>query len=109
MAAAQAFLRSARAATGVTPERVTTDGHCSYPRAIRSTLGRRVVHRTSAYKNKRCSTWVWGAPESDGADYIMFPGLPRALAEFKALLSRSPHSESEQRLKITDLSRTTGA
>jgi putative transposase len=51
MAAAQAFFRSAKAATGVTPERVTTDGHGSYPRAIRSTLGRRVVHRTSAYGN----------------------------------------------------------
>ena len=35
----------------MTPDRVTTDGHGSYPRAIRSTLGRRVVHRTSAYKN----------------------------------------------------------
>jgi putative transposase len=53
MAAAQAFFRSAKAATGVTPDRVTTDGHGSYPRAIRSTLGRRVVHRTSAYKNNR--------------------------------------------------------
>src|SRR5690349_23395527 len=53
MAAAQAFFRSAKAATGITPERVTTDGHGSYPRAIRSTLGRHVVHRTSAYKNNR--------------------------------------------------------
>ncbi len=51
MAAAQAFFRSARFATGMTPDRVTTDGHGSYPRAIRTTLGRRVVHRTSAYKN----------------------------------------------------------
>jgi transposase-like protein len=51
MAAAHAFFRSAKAATGITPERVTTDGHGSYPRAIRSTLGRRVVHRTSAFKN----------------------------------------------------------
>jgi transposase-like protein len=42
---------SAKAATGAAPERVTTDGHGSYPRAIRSTLGRRVVHRTSAFKN----------------------------------------------------------
>ncbi len=56
MAAAQAFFRSARAATGATPDRVTTDGHGSYPRAIRTTLGRRVVHRTSAYKNK---SWRW--------------------------------------------------
>jgi transposase-like protein len=53
MAAARAFFRSARAVTGVTPERVTTDGHRSYPRAIRTVLGRRVAHRTSAYKNNR--------------------------------------------------------
>src|ERR1700710_1432402 len=33
------------------PDRVTTDGHGSYPRAIRSTLGRDVKHRTSAYRN----------------------------------------------------------
>ena len=51
MAAARAFFRSAKTATGVTPDRVTTDGHGSYPRAIRTTLGRRVVHRTSAYRN----------------------------------------------------------
>ena len=51
MAAAQAFFRSAQAVTGVTPDRVTTDGHGSYPRAIRTTLGPRVVHRTSAYRN----------------------------------------------------------
>jgi transposase-like protein len=53
MAAAQAFFRSTKAVTGVTPDQVTTDGHSSYPRAIRSTLGPRVVHRTSAYKNNR--------------------------------------------------------
>jgi putative transposase len=53
MTAAQAFFRSAKAATGVTPDQVTTDGHGSYPRAIRATLGRRVVHRTSVYKNNR--------------------------------------------------------
>jgi transposase-like protein len=51
MAAAKAFFRSARSATGMTPDRVTTDGHGSYPRAIRSTLGQGVKHRTSAFKN----------------------------------------------------------
>jgi putative transposase len=51
MAAAQAFFRSAKSANGLTPDRVTTDGHGSYPRAIRRTLGRRVAHRTSAFKN----------------------------------------------------------
>jgi putative transposase len=43
MAAAKAFFRSAKAATGITPDRVTTDRHGSYPRAIRTTLGRLVV------------------------------------------------------------------
>ena len=51
MAAARAFFRSAKAATGLVPDRVTTDGHGSYPRAIRTVLGRCVVHRTSAYRN----------------------------------------------------------
>ena len=53
MKAAQAFFRSAKATTGFTPDRVTSDGHGSYPRAIWSTLGRRVLHRTSAYLNNR--------------------------------------------------------
>jgi putative transposase len=53
MAAAQAFFRSAKAVTGVTPDRVTTDGHDSDPRALRTTLGKRVRHRTSAYLNNR--------------------------------------------------------
>jgi putative transposase len=49
MAAAKAFFRAAKAVTGVTPDRVTTDGHGSYPRAIRTELGRGVRHRTSRY------------------------------------------------------------
>jgi len=39
--------------TGVTPDRVTTDGHDSYPRAIRTTLGAGVRHRDSQYLNNR--------------------------------------------------------
>ena len=53
MRAAQRFFRSARSVAGFVPDRVTTDGHNSYPRAIRSTLGRRVRHRTSVYLNNR--------------------------------------------------------
>ena len=53
MAAAQAFFRSAKAVTGVTPDRVTTDGHDSYPRAIRTELGKDVRHRCSRYLNNR--------------------------------------------------------
>ena len=53
MKAAKAFFRSARATIGFRPDRVTTDGHGSYPRAIRSVLGKTVRHRTSAYLNNR--------------------------------------------------------
>jgi putative transposase len=53
MTAAKAFFRSAKATVGFLPDRVTTDGHGSYPRAIRTVLGRAVLHRTSAYLNNR--------------------------------------------------------
>src|SRR5262249_38869413 len=53
LAAAQAFFRSAKAVTGVTPDRVTTDGNDAYPRAIRTELGRHVRHRTNRYLNNR--------------------------------------------------------
>ncbi len=53
MKAAKAFFRSARAVMGFRPNRVTTDGHGSYPRAIRTVLGKTVRHRTSAYLNNR--------------------------------------------------------
>jgi len=47
MAAAKAFFESAKMVTGITPDRVTTDGHDSYPRAIRTVLGTGVRHRNS--------------------------------------------------------------
>src|SRR5580693_10717970 len=53
LAAAKAFFRSAKTVTGVPPDRVTTDGHDAYPRAIRTELGRHVRHRTSRYLNNR--------------------------------------------------------
>ncbi len=51
LAAAKAFFRSARAVTGVVPDRVTSDGHSSYPRAIACELGEEVTHRTNQYLN----------------------------------------------------------
>jgi len=53
MQAANAFFRSAKAIMGFRPERVTTDGHGSYPSAIRTLLGKAIRHRTSAYLNNR--------------------------------------------------------
>jgi transposase-like protein len=55
MTAAPAFFRSAKVTTGFTPDRVTTDGHGAYPRAFRSTLGRRFLHRTSAYLGRQAA------------------------------------------------------
>jgi transposase-like protein len=52
-AAAQRFFSRARAAVGHAPEKVTTDGHDAYPRAVRETLGAEVKHRTSRYMNNR--------------------------------------------------------
>jgi hypothetical protein len=48
-AAAEKFFRSAKAVTALTPTWVTTDGHDSHPRAIRSQLGVDVRHRNSQY------------------------------------------------------------
>jgi putative transposase len=51
LAAAEAFFRSAWMVTGVAPDRITTDGHGAYPRAIRNVFGNRVMHRTNRYLN----------------------------------------------------------
>jgi putative transposase len=53
MASAKRFFKQAREVTGQLPEKVTTDGHDAYPRAIRRVLGRKVEHRTSRYLNNR--------------------------------------------------------
>lgn len=44
MKAAIAFFKQAVAVVGQIPERVTTDGHDSYPRAIAEVLGPNVQH-----------------------------------------------------------------
>lgn len=53
MDAAQRFFRQARVVAGQAPTRVTTDGHASYPRAIRESLGEAVEHRCNQYLNNR--------------------------------------------------------
>jgi len=51
--AAKRFFEQALAVVGHAPERVTTDGHASYPRAVREILGENVQHRTNKYLNNR--------------------------------------------------------
>ena len=48
-----AFFKQAVAIVGHKPEKVTTDGEGSYPKAIRKVLGRKVEHRTNRYLNNR--------------------------------------------------------
>jgi putative transposase len=72
--AARAFFRSAQAVTGVTPDRVTTDGNDAYSRAIRTELGKHVRHRTSRYLNtqtfynadRECTRHVMTQPGNRG-------------------------------------------
>ena len=51
--AAKQFFAQALAVIGKPPQRVTTDGHSAYPRAIRETLGKKVLHRCNPYLNSR--------------------------------------------------------
>jgi putative transposase len=51
--AAQQFFKHALTVVGHTPERVTMDGHASYPRAVRETLGDQVLDRTNKYLKNR--------------------------------------------------------
>jgi putative transposase len=60
MDAAQRFFRQARVVAGQAPERVTTDGHTSYPRAVWETLGEAVEHRCNQYLNNRMEQDHWG-------------------------------------------------
>jgi putative transposase len=53
MDAAKQFFKQAMAVVDHVPEYVTTDGHRSYPRAIRETMGNEVKHRTNVYLNNR--------------------------------------------------------
>jgi len=53
MEAAQRFFKRAVAVVGQVPDQVTIDGHSSYPRAIRETMGSYGQHRTSTYLNNR--------------------------------------------------------
>jgi putative transposase len=53
MAAAQRFFRGTLSVIDRAPRQVTSDGHDSYPRAIREVLGHNVEHRCSAFLNRR--------------------------------------------------------
>ena len=76
MKAARRFFCSARSVAGFVPDRVTTDGHNSYPRAIRSTLGRNVRHRTNVYLYNRLEQDHRGIKD---ARHSMYARLQRSM------------------------------
>jgi transposase-like protein len=88
MAAAKAFFRSAKSATGIVPDKITTDGHGSYPRAICSTLGKRVTHRTSAYRNNGLEQ-----------DHRGIKGRTRCMRGFKSFTSAERFCRSYDELR----------
>jgi putative transposase len=53
MDAAKRFFKAALEVAEQIPEKVTTDAHDSYPRAIREALGEEVIHRCNPYLTNR--------------------------------------------------------
>jgi putative transposase len=88
LAAAKRFFRSAKAVTGVTPDRVTTDGHDAYPQAIRTVLGKRVHHRTNSYLNNRLEQ-----------DHRGIKGRCRSMPGFKSTISARRYCRSHDELR----------
>ena len=88
LAAARRFFRSAKAVTGVIPDRVTTDGHDAYPRAIRTELGSRVWHRTNCYLNNRLEQ-----------DHRGVKGRCRPMLGFKSIASARRYCRGHDELR----------
>ena len=79
---AKAFFDQPKTVTGVSPARVTTDKHDSYPRAIRTELGKGVEHRTNRYLNIRIEHDHRGvcAADTDRCAALKVPTPPPASA-----------------------------
>ena len=52
MDAARRFFWSAMSVAGCAPEKITTDGHPSYPQAIQDVFGKRTEHRNNWFLNR---------------------------------------------------------
>ncbi len=74
--------------TGVTPARVTTDGHDAYPAAVRRELGRGVRHRTGAYLNNRLEQ-----------DHRGIKGRCRPMRGFGSVASAGPFCRGHDELR----------
>ncbi len=81
--AARRFLRRLVDVAERRPERVTTDQHPAYRRAIRWIIGRRAMHRTTQYLNNyteqshRAVKQPWGSKTSSGLLTTAFSQMKR--------------------------------
>jgi len=98
LAAARSFFRLAKAVTGLTPDRVTTDGLDAYPRAIRAVLGKHVRHRTSRYLNNRIEQ-----------DHRGIKSRCRPMLGFKSTVSAKRYCQSHGRVGPGNLAPGTGS
>jgi putative transposase len=103
LAAAEAFFRSARMVTGVPPDRITTDGHDAYPRAIRNVFGDRVTPRTNRYLNNHVEQDHRGIkqryrPTCGLKSFATAASFCRAFDEIRAFLR--PQSHRNQTLTL---------
>jgi putative transposase len=103
LVAAEAFFRSAWTVTGVAPDRITTDGHDAYPRAIRQVFGDSVIHRTNRYLNNRLEQAHRGIkqryrPTSGLKTFDTAARFCRLFDEIRALFR--PQSAHNQRLSL---------
>ena len=85
---------------GHAPEQVTTDGHNSYPRAIRETIGSHVQHRTNTYLNNQLEQDHRGIkqryyPMRGFGNVASATRFCRAFDARSSVLSRSDHYEAK--------------
>jgi putative transposase len=103
LAAAKAFFKQAIATVGHKPDRVTTDKHAAYPRALRVILGRKVLHRTNQYLNNRIEQGHRGVKQRyyPMRGFGSFASAARFCPAFDELRHYfRPHSATQQSLSL---------
>ena len=105
MTAAKKFFAYALETAGQAPEKVTTDGHDSYPRAIQETLGPDVEQRTSRYMNNCIKQDHRGIKQRDYPmlGFGSFAGAARFCAAFDELRAYfRPRTHFNERVSLAE-------
>ena len=97
--AAQPFFKDALAVVGQTPERVTTGGHASYPRAVRETLGDQVLQGAS---NGLLPGMVSGALTQQFVSVVLLTNYA-TISDLAPLWENRPHAHHSDALSLIGL------